>query len=76
MNTYGVITNFYDGNLGEELKENDHLSMIYTVNSDQLKRKNSETIAFRIHETVIKKVFEELKGFAKFYVYDCLHPES
>ena len=73
-NDYGVITNFYDSPLGEEINENDHLSMVYTIDGDQLKSRNKDSVASTIHNTVAKKVFEEVKGFLKIYIYDCGHP--
>lgn len=69
----GIILNAFDDAITEEINSNDHLSVIYTLFSSELKEKDGMTN--RIHESVFSPISKELKGHAKFYVWDCDHPE-
>jgi hypothetical protein len=67
-NNYGVILNYVDDFMAEIL-ENDILSVFYLFDSAKLS--NPKDMTTMMHRSVITPIFKELKGLAKFYVFDC-----
>lgn len=74
LNDFGVITNPFTDDIEEEIRLNDHLALIYVVDSKELKPKMKDSIASKIHSSVVQKGIEDMKGFLKVYVFDCDHP--
>jgi len=74
LNDFGVITNFYDGDLTQEIADLDHLAVVYVTDSAWVT--DTEHMSSTIHHAIMQPVAEELKGFAHFYVYDCSHPKT
>jgi hypothetical protein len=67
-NDYGVILNYVDDFM-DEILENDILSLFYLFDSAKLE--NPKDMTTMMHRSVLTPVFKELKGLAKFYVFDC-----
>lgn len=70
LNEYGALINNFDQ---DELVNQDHLTLLYTTDSEQFKEGNN--IASNIHNSVIKPALKDLKGLGRFYVFDCQHPQ-
>ena len=68
LNDYGVILNYVDGFL-QEMIDNDALSVFYVFDSSQFS--DSSSMTAQMHRMVLTPGFKELKGFAKFYAFDC-----
>jgi len=73
LDQYGVVLNPEVSKFEEELKENDALTLLYVFDSATLVDE-SAAMASHVHKTVIGPVFKELKGFGKFYAFDCQAP--
>ena len=71
---FGILTNYFEGNLTNELLvENNIPSFVYTIDSVVLGPDWEGTNAQKIHNLIVHPGLRELKGFNKFYVYDCQH---
>jgi len=71
-NDYGIILNYVDDFM-DEILENDILSLFYLFDSSKLA--NPKDMTTMMHRSVITPIFKELKGLAKFYVFDCQFPK-
>ena len=68
LNDYGAVLNYVDG-FSAEIIDNDQLSVFYTFDSAQFS--DSRSMMSQMHKHVLTPGFKDLKGFAKFYAFDC-----
>lgn len=72
-----MVTNNFDLDLNLELTgfKNNHPVFLYVLDSKAISSANAGKGPYSIHHNVIVPGITELKGYMKYYVYDCQHPK-
>lgn len=68
---YGAIINKFD-TYSDEVDTNNEVSFLYTFFSSEMT--GGDNMNIRMHNTILKPTMKEIKGYVKFYVFDCNHP--
>lgn len=76
LDIFGIHTNPFHLNMTAELLEkSNHASLLYVCDSTALSTSSSGKPAHTIHHNVLVPILQELKGYARFFVFDCAHPD-